>query len=66
MKRRLARLVLWLTEDVCERLHHFNILEGGRPGCIANWRWFGLGPNRWLAWALDYRERHHIRDAYDK
>lgn len=53
MKRLLARAVLWLCMDGCELLHHVNLTASGRPGCIGSWWWFGLGPNRWLGWALD-------------
>jgi hypothetical protein len=53
VRRLAARFVLWLCDDACEAVGHFNIHPDGYPGCISNWRWKGYGPNRWLGWALD-------------
>lgn len=57
MKHLLARFLLWLCEDFCEYMHHFQVLPSGAPGCIMNWRWRGYGPNRWACWAMDFEER---------
>jgi len=56
MKMLVAKFVYWLCMDFCEGAHHFNITRGGYPGCIANWWWWGIGPNRWFEWALNTLE----------